>query len=51
MSMTFVRCGWMLLLMTPNAVLFVSLDGSLGLLVAHLVKELAHRYGFAGVDI
>ncbi len=25
----------------------VSLDGSLGLLVAHLVEELVHRYGFA----
>ncbi len=34
----------------PKCGAVVSLDGSLGLLVAHLFEELAHRYGFAGVD-
>ena len=29
----------------------VSFDWGFGLFVAHLFKELAHRYGFAGVDV
>jgi hypothetical protein len=29
----------------------VSLNGSLGLLVAHLFEKLARRYGFAGIDL
>ena len=29
----------------------VGLDWSLGLFVAHLCEELAHGYGFAGVDV
>jgi hypothetical protein len=35
----------------PECSAAVSLDGSLGLLVAHVFEELAHRYDFAGVDV
>ena len=35
----------------PKCGAVVSLDGSLGLLVAHLFKELVHRYSIAGIDI
>ena len=51
MSMAFVRCNWMFFGDNSECGAVVSLDGSLGLLVAHLFEELAHRYGFAGIDI
>jgi hypothetical protein len=35
----------------PKCSAVVSLNRSLGLLVAHLFEEMAHRYGFAGIDI